>query len=201
MGTIKGKPRGYFEKLLAIDCETSGLKYNSDDPSEDFQSVSWGIIVADAKTLKPIEELYVEIKWDGESLWSMGAQKIHGLSKEYLEENGMTDEEAVVAIGSLIAKHFGTDNALCCLGHNVATFDVPFLKRLFRKHGIELKFGNRHVDTSSIGFVNWGVFTSDALFEEVGYEARGDHNALDDARMALEAARRTRVIFQSVLEE
>jgi DNA polymerase III epsilon subunit-like protein len=199
MGTIKGKPRGYFEKFLAIDCETSGLKYNSDDPSDGFQSVSWGVIVADAKTLKPIEELYVEIKWNGESEWAMGAQRIHGLSKEHLEENGMTEEEAVVAIGSVITKHFGT-NALCLLGHNVATFDLWFLKRLFRKFGIELKFGNRHVDTSSIGFVNWEVFTSDALFEEVGYDARGAHNALDDARMALEAARRTRVLFKTVLE-
>jgi len=200
MGTIKGKPRGYFEKFIAIDCETSGLKYNSDDPSDGFQSVSWGVIVADAKTLKPIEELYVEIKWNGESEWAMGAQKIHGLSKEHLEENGMTEEEAVVAIGSLITKHFGT-NSLCLLGHNVATFDLWFLKRLFRKFGIELKFGNRHVDTSSIGFVNWEVFTSDALFEEVGYDARGAHNSLDDARMALEAARRTRVLFKTLLED
>jgi len=200
MGTIKGKPTGYFQKLIAIDCETSGLEFNGDDPSEGFQAVSWGIIVADANTLKPIEELYVEIMWDGESKWETRAEKVHGLSKDYLKENGVSEEEAVVAIGSLIAKHFGTDNALCCLGHNVATFDVWFLKRLFRKFDIELKFGNRHVDTSSIGFVNWGVFTSDQLFEEVGYESRGDHNSLEDARMALEAARRTRVLFQSILE-
>jgi len=200
MGTIKGKPTGYFQKLIAIDCETSGLKYNCDDPSEGFQSVSWGIVIADAETLKPIEELYIEIKWNGESEWALGAQKIHGLSKEYLEENGMTEEEAVIAIGNIITKYFGI-NSLCLLGHNVATFDIWFLKRLFRKFGIELKFGNRHVDTSSVGFVNWEVFTSDQLFEEVGYESRGDHNALDDARMALESARRTRVLFQSLFKE
>lgn len=200
MGTIKGKPTGYYEKFIAIDCETSGLKYNGDDPSEGFQSVSWGVIVADAKTLKPIEELYVEIKWNGESEWASGAQKVHGLSKEYLDENGMTEEEAVIAIGGLITKHFGV-SSIKCLGHNVASFDIWFLKRLFRKFDIELKFGNRHIDTSSIGFVNWEVFTSDALFEAVGYDDRGAHNSLEDARMALEAARRTRVLFQSILDE
>lgn len=201
MSTIKGKPRGYFEKILAIDCETSGLKFNADDSSEGFQSVSWGMIVADAKTLKPIEELYLEIKWNGESEWSERAQQVHGLSKEYLEENGVSEEEAVVAIGNLIAKHWGPEVSIRCLGHNVATFDIWFLKRLFRKFGMELKFGNRHIDTSTIGFVNWNVFTSDELFEVVGLPVRGEHNSLEDARMSLEAARRTRVLFQTVLEE
>ena len=201
MATIKGKPRGYFEKFLAIDCETTGLCFNGDDPSEGHQALSWGIIVADAKTLKPIEELYVEIQWDGESQWSDRAQKIHGMSKQYLEENAMTEEDAVVAIGTLIAKHFGTDNKLCCLGHNVATFDVPFLKRMFRKHNIDLRFGNRHIDTSTIGFVNWETFNSDDLFELMGNDARGDHNALDDAHMSLEAARKTRSLFKSLFDE
>lgn len=200
MGTIKGKPSGYFQKVLAVDCETSGLLFNADDPSEGFQSIAWGLIVADAKTLKPIEELYVEIKWDGVSGWQSGAQKAHGLSKEYLEENGMTNEEAVIAMGSLISKHFA-DGKICLLGHNVVTFDIWFLKRLFRQFDIELKFGARHIDTNSVGFVNWETFNSDDLFEEIGFEARGDHNALEDARMALEAARVSRILFKKVLEE
>ena len=153
--------------------------------------------IEDASTLKPIEELYVEIKWDGESGWQAGAQKAHGMTKEYLEENGMTNEEAVMAIGSLISKHFA-DGKICLLGHNVVTFDIWFLKRLFRKFDIELKFGARHIDTNSVGFVNWETFNSDDLFELVGFDQRGKHNALDDARMALEAARQTRVIFKSV---
>ena len=54
MTTVKNKPRGYFEKILAMDCETSGLNFNAVDPSDGFQSVSWGFAVADAQTLKPI---------------------------------------------------------------------------------------------------------------------------------------------------
>ena len=65
MATIKGKPRGYFEKILAMDCETTGLAVNRDDPSYDqekgieYQSVSWGFIVANAQTLEPIEKIYI----------------------------------------------------------------------------------------------------------------------------------------------
>ena len=43
-----------------MDCETTGLAINRDDPSYDpendieYQSVSWGLIVADAATLDPL---------------------------------------------------------------------------------------------------------------------------------------------------
>jgi len=207
VSTIKGKPRGYFEKILAMDCETTGLAINRDDPSYDpekgieYQSVSWGFIVADAATLEPIEKMYIEIQWNGESKWDNRAQKIHGLSKEHLKKNGFTEAEAVEAIGTLIMKHWGPTVRIGTLGHNVATFDIWFLKRLFRRQGIELSFGSRHVDTSSIGFVNWNTFTSDQLFKAVGFEDRGDHNALDDAEMSLEAARVTKLLFNTCLEE
>ncbi len=206
MSSPKNVPRGYFEKILALDSETTGLAYNSDDPSYDpvtgktYQSVAWGFIVADAETLKSIEELYVEIQWDGESEWNTKAEAIHGLSREHLKKNGLTAEQAVEVIGDLIIRHWGPTNSIRTLGHNVVTFDLWFLKRLFRKFDIELKFGNRHVDTSSIGFVNWKTFNSDDLFDVIGMPTRGEHNALDDARFALEAARRTRVIFQHALE-
>jgi len=206
MGTLKGKPRGYYQKILAMDCETTGLASNCDDPSynpktkETYQSVSWGLIVADAQTLKPIEKLYIEIQWDGESVWDKRAEKIHGLTKEHLKENGFTQSEAVEAIGSLVMKHWGPDGRIGTLGHNVATFDLWFFKRLFRKFNIELRFGNRHVDTSTVGFVNWETYTSDALFDVVGFEERGDHNALQDAEQSLEAARITRLLFKNCIE-
>jgi DNA polymerase III epsilon subunit-like protein len=145
--------------------------------------------------------MYLEIQWNGESKWDNRAQKIHGLSKEHLAKNGFTEAEAVEAIGTLIMKHWGPTVRIGTLGHNVATFDLWFLKRLFRRQGIELSFGSRHVDTSSIGFVNWNTFTSDALFEAVGFDERGDHNALDDAEMSLEAARITKLLFAKCLEE
>ena len=207
MSTVKDKPRGYFKYVLAMDAETTGLKFNADDPSEGHQAVSWGFVVADAHTLQPIEKLYVEIKWNETSLdareadpkFGTYAEGIHGLTLAHLEANGLDEEDAVVEIATLILKYWGDGN-IRCLGHNVATFDIWFLKRLMRAHDIELKFGSRHIDTSGAGFINFETFTSDALFEMVGFEARDDHNALDDANMALESARVMRTIFQSALD-
>ena len=207
MSTPKGKPRGYYTLVLAMDCETTGLASNCDDPSynpktgEEYQAVSWGLVVADAQTLKPIEELYIEIQHNGDSEWDMRAQRIHGLSKDYLAENGFSEEEAVEAIGTLIMKYWGSEVSIRTLGHNVATFDLWFFKRLFRRQGIELRFGNRHIDTSTVGFVNWETYNSDDLFEMVGFDARGEHNALDDAKMALESARVTRLLFKNCIDE
>ena len=200
-------PTGYFKYILAMDCETTGLKFNSDDPSDGHQALSWGLIVADAHTLKPVEELYVEIKWNAESLarrkqdptFGIKAESIHGLTFNYLEEHGVTEEEAVIQMVSLIMKYFGTKN-IRTLGHNVATFDIWFMKRLTRAFEIPLKFGSRNVDTSTIGFVAFETYTSDQLFDMLGFDKRKAHNALDDAKMSLAAARQLRVIVQAALD-
>ncbi|PPD54354.1 MAG: hypothetical protein CTY12_03420 [Methylotenera sp.] len=197
---MNDKPRGYVTRLLVLDCETSGLVCNSDDPSYDaktgqyFQAVSWGLIVVDAINLKTIEELYLEIKWDGKSQWSPKAESIHGLTKQYLEQNGIDRQDAVEAIGNLIINHWGPSSAIHVLGHN-PSFDLAFFKRDMRSEGIELKFGNKRIDTNSVGFTVFGTHNSDDLFELVGIKRDPkNHNALEDARGALEVIRRTRAL-------
>lgn len=202
----KHKPRGYFDYVLAMDAETTGIAFNCDDPSfnpvtnETFQSIAWGLVVADANTLLPIEQLYLEIKWDGKSVWSPQAENVHGLSKQYLAENGIDSDEAVALMANLIIKYWGPTSNIITLGHNVATFDLWFMKRLMRSQQIELKFGNRHIDTMSIGFGTFGTYNSDDLFDAAGLPARdpSKHNALVDTLNALESARTARTVFQTV---
>lgn len=201
------KPRGYIEKILVIDCETSGMAFNEDDPSFDrktnktYQAVSWGLIVASAKTLKPIEELYIEVKWDGQSAWDKRAEAVHGLSLDYLEEHGVSSEDAAVQIGSLVLNHWA-DTPIHLCGHNVMTFDAWFLRRQMRQHGIYPRIGNKSIDTNAIGFATFGTHNSDQLFEAVGLPARdpANHNALDDARAALQAVRVVRTLFTKCID-
>lgn len=199
------KPRGYFKNVLVFDCETTGIALNSLDPTHDedtgktYQMVSAGFIIADIDTLKPLDELYVEIQWNGESEWTLEAQKVHGLTKEYLEKEGLTELEAVEEIGSFLITHFGPENCIHLLGHNVATFDRYFLARLFEKFGIGLNFGNRHIDTYSLGVTLLGAYNSDDLFSALGLGQRDAHNALEDVRLTLAAARRIQKLFGSLL--
>lgn len=209
---VNKKPDGWCSHVLAIDCETTGLCFKSDNPVrrtledgslEEHQAVSWGFVVAKTDNLKPVEELYVKIKWNDSCIeqreknkkYGKRAEEIHGLTIDHLEDHGITEEEAVVKIGSMILKYWGPETNIRLLGHNVATFDMWFLRDLFRRHGVELKFSNRQVDTSSAGFVNFESYTSDQLFDACGLDARKTHNALDDAKMALTAARTMRSIF------
>lgn len=202
----KNLPRGYFDKVLAMDCETSGFCVNSDDPSIGYQSVSWGLIVADAETLKPIDELYVEIKWNGEAKWDQNAENTHGLSKIYLDQHGLTEEQAVVEIANFVYKYwppnaeFSHNRSIRCLGHNVATFDVWFMRQLFRKFDLEFKTGNRFIDTSTIAWSVFNCFNSEDAFNLIGVE-RKQHNALEDARASLRLVKTVKKLSNKLLGE
>lgn len=199
--TNKKLPRGYFKYVLAMDSETTGFSPSSDDVSMGHQAVAWGLIVADTD-FNPIEKLYVEIKWNEQSKaarkanpqFGLPAEAIHGLTFDYLEKNGLEESEAVAKIGNLIIKYW-PDNYIRTLGHNVHIFDMPFFRAMFRRYGIELKFGSRHYCSSSLGFGVTGAFNSDDLFDLMGFEKRGNHNALDDAHMSLETFRMIRTIW------
>lgn len=204
-----GKQKTPFRLVLGIDCETTGIAFGCDDPSynpvtgEVYQAVSWGLVVATVDTFKPVEELYIEVQWDGVSTWSSAAERVHGLSKEHLATYGKTSEEAVVLIANLITDYWGPDGVVCLLGHNVATFDKHFLQRLLREYGIEIKFGSRCIDTFSLGVCTFGAQNSDELFNAVGLPDRdpANHNALVDAQNAVESARIIKTIFQGAVGE
>jgi DNA polymerase III epsilon subunit-like protein len=191
-----------FDKVLVMDCETTGIQRGSclypcrAKNNGYYQPISWGMIVANMQTLKPIEDLYVEIQWDGKSIWDNNAQKVHGLSIEYLQENGVTEIEAVEQIGSLIMDHWGPENNIHIMGHN-PNFDLAFLDDMFKRYDIELKFSHRMYDTNSLGGILLNCFTSDQLFTAMGMPHRNEHNALEDARCTLESARKLKLLWNT----
>jgi len=195
------KPKGYFKYVLALDCETGGVALGCDDPSynpktgEIFPSVSWGFVVLDADTLKEVESLYVEIQVAGDYTWDAGTEKVHGLTREYLKKNGVTEEQAVMQIANLILKYWGPDSYISLLGHNVM-FDKAFLLRLMRRQGIELSFSNRLIDTYPLGWTLFGTYNSDDLFNLLGFKERQEHNALEDIKLTVKAVRRIQKMFK-----
>lgn len=203
------KPRGYIEYAMFLDVETSGMFMGQEDPvrndatGESYQIVSIGIVVANANTLKPVDALYLEIKWNGESLWSKEAERVHGLTLQYLEDNGVDEEDAVCQIAELILKYWGPEGVVCLGGHNVATFDRPFLRHLLTKYGLTVRFGSKTIDTNAIGFAVFGTHNSDDLFEMVGIPTRdpANHNALDDANAALRVVQVVRSMSKALLDQ
>lgn len=187
-----------IDKIIAVDVETSGFS-KGDDITLNYQIVSIGLIIAD-KNFKEIDSFYCEIKWNGISEWDKYAEKIHGLSKEYLDANGLDEEDAVFAITEFLLKHIEPDEYIFFLGQNPRNFDVPFFTKLTNKHDVHFKIAHRTVDSFSIGFAAFGAQNSDELFG-MFYDTRKEHNALDDARMSLGVCRRVKKIIKAALEE
>jgi len=182
-----------INKFLCFDSETTGLCFNNYDPSIDpitggiYQAISWGLIISDTAHYEPERELYVELKWDPNTIWTREAENIHGLSKDYLEEHGKTNEEAAEEIGTFLFETFSTD-AIPIAGHRIPGFDFWFLKRFFEDNDIPFKIRqNFFLDLFPIGAVVLNAFSSNEIFDALGFPPRQKHNALEDARMTLEA--------------
>jgi DNA polymerase III alpha subunit (gram-positive type) len=197
----------HIDKILAMDCETSGINWNAgkshsrDSVAIGQQCVSWGLIISDTATFKPIDEMYVEIKWNGKANWDVKAEKTHGLSREYLEEHGLDEEDAVVDIVEFIMQYIDIKKPIYCLGHNVATFDIPFMRDMLYRQGIKnIKFGHRCFDSFALSMGTVQEFDSNTLFERLGMKERGDHNALEDARNALDSYRLIHKAWNAMLK-
>lgn len=187
-----------INKLLAIDVETTGFS-KGDDVAANHQILAIGLIVADAK-FNELDKFYCEIKWNGESHWDKNAEKVHKLSIEYLEENAMDEDEAVLAITEFLLKHYTVSDYLYFLGHNAKGFDIVFFKKLMSKFGIEFNIAHRTVDSFGVGFTCFGADNSDSIFK-IFYDERKAHNALEDAEMALGVCRNVRKLMDGLLNE
>lgn len=180
--------------VLAIDCETSGLagrsldpSRNLDNPSEFYQAVAWGVVVLDFETFQPVELYKCFIKPVEGVTWSTRAEQVHGLSREWLAENGIDEEQAVVEIAELIVKYWGTSTPVIALGHN-PFFDVAFMRSMFARHGVSVRFSNRLIDTNSLLMVLLNLTGSDAMFDYFEFPPRDKHDPLDDILMTIISA-------------
>lgn len=200
---------------LWLDWETSGADFNGMSYEEmfrpgNYQGIQLGLVVADNETFEEVDMIRVNIKFEDTYKWEMGAQKIHGLSQEWLAENGVEAEEAAATVIEFIIKYFGDDviffgdgkadraRSICFGGHNL-DFDVEALKALLKRFGFGVVDHHVRLDTSTIGFAAVGIYKSGKLFEYFGAEKRGDHDALDDARQSLAVARGVRALVKSAL--
>jgi len=199
---------------LWLDWETSGAAFDLPYPEQFvpgmFQGVQLGLVVADNENFEEVDALKVNIKFDPSYQWQDAAQKIHGLSREFLEENGVDAEEAVATIIEFITKHFGDDvifygegkpdktRTICFGGHNLG-FDIAALQALLKRFGFQVSEHHVRMDTSSIGFHAVGIYKSSALFTHFGAVQRGDHDALEDTRQSLAVAAGVKALIKAAL--
>lgn len=185
---------------LFIDAETTGADFSPGlvGTFEKYQAITFGLVVADTETFKEVDCLYVEMQFDGTKYqWTDGAEKIHGLSREYLQENALPRDEALAVIVEFISKYFPTAigfgaypaGVVCIGGHNV-DFDIKAISQLFNDFGFALGIHHVKLETSGASFIAIGEYKSNTVFKLLGEgDDRGSHNALEDARLSLTVAK------------
>jgi DNA polymerase III epsilon subunit-like protein len=176
---------------LAIDFETTG--YSLPHYAERHQGVSFGALIFDIERLTVVDTLYCEIKYDPKYAWEDTAEKIHGLTRDYLSKHGVTQAEAAEQLALMVHKYMGTENVVV-LGHR-PHFDIAFLDQLFDSIGFAFKYDPIKLDTAAFGLVMLGMTKSDDLFDAVGLPPRGKHDALEDIIYTLESLRQIRDYF------
>lgn len=194
------------QRALCLDWETSGSEWGADS-SVEHQGVSFGAVIFDTATLLPVKTLYREIQfdpnlglaWQGKQYkWSEEAQAIHGLSRERLATSGVTQADAAIDLAELILEYFDPQRPILFMGHNV-DYDIRFTEQLMQPYEIMFKVAHTKLDTSGAAWINFGIHKSNDMFDFLGLQEREEHNALEDALMTLEAARRMRMLAQSAL--
>jgi DNA polymerase III epsilon subunit-like protein len=169
--------------LVVIDTETGGL-----DPQKQSLLSLAAVLWCDRELIAETQMFICEpeIQMDSESY------RIHGLQPSWLKQNGLAPCQAVEHLEDFIASHFKQTGPIVIAGHNV-TFDVGFLKRLYRLADADYsrQFSHRTLDTAAIGLfmiladiLPNGAASSDELFKhfQVPFGQNERHSALGDAR-------------------
>lgn len=170
---------------LSIDWETSGSSFSSlEDTTRDYQGISFGACIFDLDTFAIHDSIYHEIRFDPKYKWTLEAERIHGLTREYLSDKS-EPEDAAVDLMNMVVKYFGTGSVVFA-GHNVA-FDIAFTKQLLEGLGIMPAVASRQLDTAGIGWVMFNEPKSEPLYQLLGLPPRQLHNALEDAIYTVQA--------------
>lgn len=172
---------------LAIDWETSGFTPVEGQRASKHQGLAIGAVIFDIVTLTPVETFYKEIQFDSKYEWSPVAERIHGLTREFLAEHGSLQQDVAFELGSLVMKYINAE-PIITLGHRVI-FDLEFTDQLMSSIGIKFDYDLIKIDTAALATVFLGVQTSNELFELCGLPARTEHDALEDILFTLECAR------------
>lgn len=174
-----------MNRLLVVDTETSGL-----DPLVNGILALGAVVWEDGRI---VDELQVFVS-DQDCEVDPESMAINGIDLAWLASCGLPPSDAVDALELFMDKNGvkeGKMKQAKVVGHNL-TFDIPFLKRLYRKadRSYDSSFSHRTIDTASVlGFLILAgalpphVGGSSAAFDYFGIKvSMGErHTALGDA--------------------
>jgi len=176
------------EKIIIFDTEftawTGSVEYNWSRPNEYREIVQIGAILVDTKKFAEIDNINIFVKPVKNPILSEYFSNLTGITQEVLDKNGTSYKEAILKFyswcGSYPIYSFGRDEINII--ENCKLVDIPFPFRESKFYDMRDLFKNNGIPVDR--------YESGNIIEAFGKKATlRNHNALNDARILLDALR------------
>lgn len=163
------------EVLISVDIEASG-----DSPSNGSLLSIGACLVED-----PMVGIYLELKPVPGMPWSVEAEGVHKLTREYLGRSGLEPAEAMRRLDDWV-RDIAAGGWPVFVGFN-APFDWMFIADAFWRYLGRNPFGISALDLKSLymgshGVTSWAQTRKVHIERQLGVRFEHTHNALQDAR-------------------
>jgi DNA polymerase III alpha subunit (gram-positive type) len=193
----------YDQPIIVTDVETGGLPARLKKKATiEVALTEIAFVVIDNVSLEIIDRKSWLFKPYSDGLiYELEAEKVSGISKSYVQQNGLDMAVAFNDIEAFLKKHKrGTKKPYLC-GHNIIDFDLEFIMNLFEmnKRDASDYFDDFILDTlklSRVAIVEAPKFNLGACCELFNIEHTQAHRALTDtvatAKLIIEILKRLR---------
>lgn len=175
--------------LICFDLETGGLPSKDKRAFLDIPLVETAMVVIDMEKLSIIEECSMIFQPDyKEDLLPVDPQALatHGITRETQEAKGVSLKEIYKKWLELFKKYKNPRQMITLCGHNIVSFDVPFLKNFFEFMGDDLDNHVRfYLDTMQLAHMSaleQTDFKLSTCCSNLGIDLVNAHRALDDTK-------------------
>lgn len=173
---------------IVFDLETGDLISEKKRAFYDAAAIEIALVVVDFEKLSIVEEKSFIFKdeYKEDLSYSAQAEAVHGITKEIRIQNGVELKTIYKEICNLFKKYKNPRQMCHLIGHNIISFDVPFLRNFFEYMGDNLdNYVKYYTDTmlfahmSALEQENYQLGTCCQLN---GIDLVNAHRALDDTK-------------------
>lgn len=132
---------------ISCHVETTGINFDTTETTinDGHSIVSIGLVSCD-EDFNIVEENIIYNK----DVDTSTSERFHGISNKFLSKFGVTEDKFAYEVAEFLDNNVDLMKPVRFIGHNIATFAVPFIRDLFQRHELSIQISTNTIDTYSI---------------------------------------------------